>query len=392
VTTSALSHPVDSRIPKRLHSLDGLRGIAALVVLFHHSLLTVPTLAAAYFPDAEKAAPGSWEWFLTYTPLHALWMGSEAVDLFFILSGIVLVLPVLRSRGHSWAAYYPRRLIRLYGPVWVAVLFGIVTILLVPRYDVPAFGPWMESLPNAYSLRGLFKDTTLVFGISGRISPLWSLRWEIVFSLLLPLYVWFAARAPGSVWLKFAGVFGLIALASVVGSDELRFLPVFAIGALIVIAWGRFADLAEWATDREWFWPLVLVVGVVLAAVRWELGALGVTTFPGWNTSVVSILGVSLIVLAAAFWGGFRRVLESRVVQWLGTVSFSLYLIHEPIIMTVRTLLVDASPWLGIAISIPVSLVLAHVFAHQVEMRFHNLARFVGGRVDAAVENRRSRA
>lgn len=88
--------------PQRLSSLDGLRGIAAVVVLIHHALLTLPQLADAYY-DMDGLSEISLAWILTYTPLHVFWAGAEAVSLFFILSGIVLTLPVLRARGRfTW--------------------------------------------------------------------------------------------------------------------------------------------------------------------------------------------------------------------------------------------------------------------------------------------------
>lgn len=352
-------------------------------MVVHHAFLTVPALAAAYFPGEAKPEPGSLAWWFSYTPLHLVWMGTEAVAVFFILSGIVLVLPVLRSARFDWLAYYPRRIIRLYGPVLVAIAFGLVTMLVVHRYDDPVFGAWMNDLPNMYSSRGLVKDATLVTGTSGAVSPLWSLRWEVIFSVLLPVYVWFAVRARRFAWLAAVGLIGLVALGATLNVIALRELPVFAIGALIVTGWGHLADIAARMSAHRWFWPVVLVIGLLLASVRWEVGALGGSTFPADQFEPVSVAGAALIVIAGAFWGRFRRILETRVVQYLGRVSFSLYLVHEPIVITTRTLLVDWSPWAAMLVSIPVSFLVAHAFMHGVEMAFHRLSQRVGRAVTA---------
>ena len=93
----------------RVVSLDGLRGLAALVVMVHHGLLTWPALAAQY----DGPNRGSGTWWLTFTPLHLIWAGTEAVVVFFVLSGIVLTRPFLLRRGGGWPAYYGRRLLRL---------------------------------------------------------------------------------------------------------------------------------------------------------------------------------------------------------------------------------------------------------------------------------------
>ena len=132
----------------RVTSLDGLRGLAAVVVLVHHALLTAPVLASAYYGGSVSDASDPVSWALTYTPLHLIWAGTEAVYLFFVLSGVVLTFPVLRSRSFSWLAYYPSRLLRLYGPIVFAVLLGSPiggTTVLFTLPEVPLPG-WLESV------------------------------------------------------------------------------------------------------------------------------------------------------------------------------------------------------------------------------------------------------
>ncbi|HUB75554.1 MAG TPA: acyltransferase family protein, partial [Solirubrobacteraceae bacterium] len=109
----------------RLPALEGLRGLAALVVLVHHSLLaTVPRFAGAY-GIGPYPLRGTLEWWLTYSPLHVIWGGGEAVIVFFVLSGFVLSLPSARSgRALRAVSYYPSRFVRLYLPVWGALIFA----------------------------------------------------------------------------------------------------------------------------------------------------------------------------------------------------------------------------------------------------------------------------
>ena len=367
--------------PHRLTSLDGLRGVAALVVVLHHALLTVPTLASAYYPSTGDVTGGSAYWLLTYTPLHLVWAGTEAVCLFFVLSGIVLTLPVVRTGSFSWSAYYPKRMIRLYGPVLAAVLFGLLLVTAVDRYNADALGAWVNARPNGYSLESLGRDTTLVAGASGVISPLWSLQWEVLFSLALPLYVGYArAKVPG--WLKLVTVGALICWGSLNNGQYSYYLPMFAVGVLIVVHWDWLATLADQANRRRAAWPVILIVAVVLTCSRWELIGLGVSESTAARQTWISLIGVTLLVWAAAFCPGLRAVLQHRLVQWLGAISFSLYLVHEPIIIAVRFLTVEHSPWLGIVVSIPVALLVAVVFARVVERPLHRLARATGRRLD----------
>ena len=104
---------------KRLTQLDGLRGIAALiVVIFHLSLIAQPFLDTNSTGDA-------W-WWMSETPLRLATDGTQAVLLFFVLSGLVVALPALR-KGFSWRKYFASRFLRLYIPAWGALVLAVVS-------------------------------------------------------------------------------------------------------------------------------------------------------------------------------------------------------------------------------------------------------------------------
>ena len=385
-----VTSPGDSRSAKgrssRLHSLDGLRGAAALVVLVHHSLLLFPSLATVYFPRSGGPQPGAWGWLLSYTPLHLVWAGTESVYLFFVLSGLVLVLPVLARPGFSWLAYYPRRVIRLYGPVLAAVLFGLLTYLLVPRYNDPVLGRWVNGRPNTYPASAVLVDATMVTGHSSRISPLWSLQWEVLFSLLLPLLVVLVRHGRRLDLLKAAALLALLVVGSVRNDGALTYLPMFAIGALTAARWRDIRSVVTaWAARWRPFWLVVGVVAVLLTSARWELLGLGVPAATADDLAFLAVPGVWLLVLLGWFSDGARSVLEAPLLQWAGRISFSLYLVHEPVIISARMLTPTTSPWVAVAIAVPLALAVAALFERFVESRFHRLAQLVG----RAVQRRR---
>lgn len=247
--------PQSSRMP----ALDGLRGVVAVVVVVHHLLLVLPAVSDLVDVDGTGAVDASaWsaQWWLTRTPLRLVWAGSEAVLLFFVLSGLVLTLPVLRGWSRrDWFAYYPRRLVRLYLPVWASVVLALGPALLVTR-DEGAESGWL-AIHRPPSLRALFFDTTLLFGTSNLNSPLWSLRWEIWFSLLLPVAVGLALLLRAARWWPVA-VVGLAAAsaaaqlpavgAALPGGGLLQGLlvhmPVFGIGIVLACALPRVRALA----------------------------------------------------------------------------------------------------------------------------------------------------
>lgn len=376
--------PAETTAPTRLRALDGLRGLAALVVVFHHALLTVPAVALDYIEaNWASAHPSPRVWMLTHTPLQLAWGGREAVYLFFVLSGLVLALPVLAHQRFSWLAYYPRRLIRLYVPIAGAVLLGAFSIWLVPRHPAPQLGLWLAGRPATYPAGSIEGDLVLLRGDSGVISPLWSLRWEILFSLALPAYV-YLLRRHRSPWLSrvmVPAVAIVVVVASLQDREPLLYLSTFAVGVLLAAHWPaitRAANRVNHSRHHVAVFASALVVGVVLAASRPVLLGLGEPQIVADPTQWAVILGMTVIVVTVAFSGATRAVFESRPLRWLGSISFSLYLVHEPIIIAIRYATFPASPLVGIALAIPLALAVAVVFERVVERPSHRLSRRLG--------------
>lgn len=367
---------------QRLSSLDGLRGIAAVVVLIHHALLTIPGFADSYY-ELSNRDQFSLAWVLSYTPLHGFWAGEEAVYLFFVLSGMVLAIPVLRSgRQFSWVSYYPRRLIRLYLPLFAAIAFGAFLVFLFPRIQGPDLGAWMNARKGPYTIPALLKDVTLVSGPSGIISPLWSLTWEIAFSLLLPLFVLFAVVARGLWWMKLLGAFSLIFVGSTLGLPALFFLPIFAVGTILISEWDRVTIAAEKLDRSPWGWPTMIVLATLLTTLNWSLLGIGVPESLILFTRWVPVAGVAMFVVIGALYAPVRTFLVSRPVAWLGTISFSLYLVHEPLLISARLATSTMPPWVGILMAIPLAFIVAWLFTRYIEQPSHRASKWVGKRAE----------
>ncbi|HKT57752.1 MAG TPA: acyltransferase [Microbacterium sp.] len=380
----------------RLAALDGLRGIACLVVLAHHSLLSIPVFADAYYHGADsRASQTVAEYLLTWSPLHLVWEGTGAVWTFFVLSGFVLTRQALDSPRFTWRAYYPQRIIRLYIPVVAAVGLAVALVTLFGDADHgAASSEWIARRADAMNRRGVLHDLTLMLGAGAGISPLWSLQWEVWFSLLLPLFV-FAVRARGgaTAWLALASA--PLAAYAILALGGGTYLAVFLVGAVLagirghagrpasVIGTSRGAVRALTAAAVLWV--------VVMLPARWTLWA---WRLPGIVTMALSVSAAMVVVLLAMHWGPAQRVLTHRTLLWAGAVSFSLYLVHEPILVASVKLFGDRTFWLALPIAAVVALATAELFRRGIETPAASLARRVGRGVAAChpIQRRREAA
>lgn len=359
--------------------------MAAAIVLIEHVLLLYPTLYSAYGKPPTVLPTGGGAWWSAFTPVHVLWDGSVSVLIFFVLSGYVLTLPLLRDGTHSWLGYYPQRFVRLYAPVWAAIVVSLVLIRLTHRE------PGVSQVLGNYNLhpgvRGAGIDAVLIYRPPGVvISTLWSLRWEVIFSALLPLYILFATRLRRWLLAKVVMLTVVIAVGAAVGPVDLAYrlgplyqLPIFAFGALLACE-GRL--LHSWCSRLSAAgWAALGVVSVLLLSSYWLVYATGersdLTHRLAIATRVLQVLGAVLVVVFAAEAPAVKRLLATVVAQWLGKRSFSLYLIHPAILLFLGYRL-HAHRALAIVAVVAAALLAAEVFFRLAEDPSRKVARRVG--------------
>jgi peptidoglycan/LPS O-acetylase OafA/YrhL len=312
------------------------------------------------------------ETWAVFSPLHVLWNGTPAVHVFFVLSGFVLVLPFTRAgAARSWAQYYAKRFFRLYLPAWASLAMAVALMALIPRSASPLQSAWADMYVTDPSVGQVLKDGLLLLTASTINTPLWSLKWEVAFSLMFPAYVFIALR-----WRRFWQVkIGLALLLALTGAlldlDWLSYLPVFALGAVLGAERERIRELTRSWPRLVWF--LVAAAGIFLANAEWVSPE---QPIPG--VEAVVTVGATLIVLLFISCNSAKRLGDTAAAQWLGRVSFSLYLVHLPIILAGVTLLRSVSLPLALAVSLAASLLVAELFYRYVEQPSHRLSMAVG--------------
>ncbi|MBI1763060.1 MAG: acyltransferase [Acidobacteria bacterium] len=295
---------------QRIPQLDGLRGIAVLMVVVWHYVVCQVTILPAY-------------------SIRLLFFSQSGVDLFFVLSGFLIggILLDNRDSERYFRAFYTRRIFRIF-PLYFLLL------ALFPIFQAVIASDWLFARPMplwsyatftqniAMSLRETHGANWL--GIT------WSLAVEEQFYFAVPLLVyWLPRRA------LMAIVVALIAAAPLLrwlwpGFHALVLTPwrgdALMSGVLLalLIRQPGFLEIYQQRQLGLMVVALILGLGTVYLSVEPLLGPLT----PLW----LAAFYVLALLLALLNQGWFRAVLQSSVLRWFGAISYGLYMVHQAVI------------------------------------------------------------
>lgn len=392
--------PVDAPAPtastarparRMLTHIQGLRAIAVgLVVLYH--------LWPARLPG-----------------------GYVGVDVFFVLSGYLMTSSIVagarsgRSVGAGLRDFYSRRVRRILPAALVVLaVTAVITLALVSRirwagylHEILASTLYVEN----WSLAASSTDYLAAGTGASPVQHFWSLSVEEQFYLLWPVLILavvalarhrthrrvgraVGARAghqPSTAerWVP-ALVIGLIAVSltysilSTAQDSKFAYFDTFArlwefgIGGLVAVAGGllaRVRAVAPLAAAASWLG----LAGIAYSALAFSGGS----PFPGW-IALLPVLGAAVVVAAGedARWGP-QRLLAWRPVQFLGNISYSLYLWHWPLIVLFPTVVGNRLTTPVRIVLLVASVVVAWVSKVVIEDPFRRPAHTGGARLPA---------
>jgi peptidoglycan/LPS O-acetylase OafA/YrhL len=303
------------RVAGRIRALDELRGLAILAVVASH-------IGLVFGPDLAAARAFS---------VPALGVG---VDLFFVISGFAASESARRLRleadGAFWRgaiAFWSRRILRIGLPAWAV----IVLIALSQAHGI-SFGETADDLKAAAGFYANFYWAPCFAGAAGCGAPtatshFWSLASEMQFYFAAPFLI---ARSPTATALVCAAVLAAGALSERPWGGFWWTFRVdgFAVGVLLSLGLARRWRLPHFGKGIAAFW---LAIASILARVV------------GTSASGPAIIMVALIfglVVASAIQQGLQSP-ERSVLQRLGEFSFSIYLVHLPIMSGIHQALGD---------------------------------------------------
>lgn len=342
--------PMNSGDPWRLGhrpALDGLRGIAILLVLIGHG-------ASSVFWSAAQAG----------------------VSVFFALSGFLITTLLLERRDRTGVAglgaFYRRRARRLLPAV--AVFLAVIGLGSV-------WWPWLASPQSLFASAFYLQNVQVAGHPSDALAHLWSLSIEEQFYLLWPVVLMVAARRSTRGALVAAGLIFMVSLSwrlwmfghgwdrlhIYYGSDAVACL--LAAGCL-----SAFAARAGWSLPRSWFWPSLVAVGVAGVVVSNSVVTLALVP------PFAACMGVLAVLACVAE----RGPVTPGWLNLVGRRSYALYLWHYPLVVVIPAHL-DAPRLLTVPIGLALAWGITCASWRLVEKPAVGWSRTGGRRVDLLV-------
>jgi peptidoglycan/LPS O-acetylase OafA/YrhL len=374
VLTSSTAGTASGLKVTKINSLDSLRGAAAFVVLCHHLLLIQPAAWLSYSQSLPFRLENPWSWIYA-TPLSLLVNGQASVLIFFVLSGLVLALSFVGRDRQDYAPFLIKRFTRLWPAFAVAILISAGLQWLAGRIPPAGVSNWFLGSwnvpPSLQVVAQHLELTQFLSKASGELdNPMWSLVHELRISLIFPALVFFAFRWPFSatalsiVLMPICFVILGSAYRDIAASfaDTGIYIWLFVAGAVLAanlqIARNLMASLSRPVWTAVWIASLALL-----------MFAKGGDIYPLHKAAKLLAAGMGAIAIVAMCTGENRitRLLETPLPAWLGKVSYSLYLIHVPAMLTVFYLFPGAPYLLNAGISLLCALAMAEVLYRRIE-------------------------
>lgn len=387
---------------KRITWIDGLRGVASLFIVFHHFIM-------GYYPAAYEGVTGvphlreGMEAAFSQSPLGFFVTGDFWISVFYLISGFVIAYQVFRMKdekqfSRSLLKRYPRLML----PVFVLSAIVYIMLHLNLFYNVPA-----SLLSGSEWLAQFYQNKTTLYDLffSSIVDT-----WLVGMSTLYSNAFWMLAEL-------FAGSFMAYILAAMGKGMNRKILYVYIGAALLYLSTNsRLTDFAlgvlaayiveQFGERIKSHKKACVCAGIFMLAAAVVLGAYPVGHEPDNAYRILNhlperfnpvyfyhILAAVLLIVGIWLLEPLGKVFSKKPVLFLGEISYSIYLVHIPVIYSLSAWLLvkfmsktrnyNLSAGLSFAISLPVMILLAWLFYRFVE---RNCTKLINRTVDKLAE------
>lgn len=370
----------------RLHSLHAIRGWAALFVVIAHAKYPFWSGGQAYLEKYPMENWGWWQYLLFSLDMFTSF-ASVFVIVFFVLSGFFIARSLVEKK-YSPIFFYGDRIIRIYIPYFGSLLVGFLALNFAHYINPEIFNLLNPDRPYNRELIAAFNDLNwqsfknalfflpgesgMFFGIN---APYWSLFFEALFYILIPFVVMFLRRF----WF-FVLAFVLHLLSFFIGSEWLS-TTAFLLQYSIYFAFGVL--LYELGSSKKTRLVMVKFVRkmtnvLIASSMIFMLSSIpmGLLHYKKIGFGF-GMIGTGLLILwllygrRTALYNVSRKILVNDFSNFLGKISFSMYLIHVPILallyvtwadITQQLVFYERIYWIPVMIIIPLGYLFYLIF------------------------------
>jgi exopolysaccharide production protein ExoZ len=344
---------------RRVLAMEGLRGLAILLVFLCHYKVVIlarlsPAFSSAFFETTVQ-------------------IGGTGVDLFFLLSGMLIYRAALRRDLHL-GKFLARRVQRIYPTFLVAFAIYFVASVLLHQ------GP--QRVPN--TLGGAASYVVLnmlllpgIVDVQPLIPAAWSLSYEICFYVAIPILVLTLRMSHWSRLRRCLLWTSLLMLHLVYVLTLPQTLPIYRYQSNNFLRFGMFlagmlafeilasVRAANWLTIKRQSWLSVIGAAAGLAYCFIIFRDVNIEHLPVFHSAIkaglICITYTSLALATLGENGLWKAIFSNAWLRWTGNVSYSLYLIHGIVLNSVIAVLLHAStvrnhPSISAVVLLPVSL------------------------------------
>lgn len=331
---------------EKVKYLEGMRGFAALMVLNEHLIKFF--FAAAFIDSSLRAANFGVLEELSFPPFNLLHNGASAVSFFFVLSGFVLSYKFFSNKS-EYKVKLLGGVLKRYIRICIPVTASLAIIYFLLKVDAVSFSSvvaltgsnevnfFNDPMPFINVLKQGLLSTILLDDFS--YNPvLWTITTEVVGSFLTILLLFLFAA--------FQETKGALAIRMIIYAISILILfpttlAAFLLGIMLcdLVHHDKVSSILERYSK---FWvPVALAVGIMLLSYSIKGMHTGIykyitiNEFNPLHEYIYNMWGALLVMAAAIYTPSIQKIFAHKAMQWLGNISFSLYLTHYAVIISV---------------------------------------------------------
>jgi peptidoglycan/LPS O-acetylase OafA/YrhL len=303
----------------RFAELDGLRGIASLMVFFSHFV--------GFFYESEFIN------FMQNSPLRFFWNGDAAVNLFFVLSGFVLAKSMI-GKKIGYLSYITKRIFRIYPAYYFSILLSLFLMQFFISSNMFELSNWAQSFwKSNLFLSDIIDHIILIKNFNTRlINPVvWSLSVELKISILIPLII-MLFKKERNIYFNYCVL--LMSYILSLAIPFFFFFPQFMLGVLFALNYNKIIIIVS--EINKTLFLLICILIIFLFGNRFLFPRIAayselISTFLcGFGSFGLLIISINVKWV--------KDILASKVGVFLGKTSYSFYLLHLPLLIIISSL------------------------------------------------------